>query len=74
MIRLKMIWWILTRKNICMIATNKQTEYDYAYETTTDSKTALTMSARLAQFCFSGYISKEITLKQMFRVHIPEED
>ena len=74
MIRLKMIWWILTKKHICMIVTNKPTEYGYSYETTTDSKTALTMSARLTQFCFSAFISKEINIKQLFRVHIPEED
>jgi hypothetical protein len=70
--RLQMIWWLLTKKDVCVITRG---DYgDYMYETTTTTKDAVTMSARLCQFCYSAMIRKEVHLNRLFNVEIPKEE
>ena len=41
-------------------------------ETTTTTKDAVTMSARLCQFCYSAMIRKEVHLNRLFNIEIPK--
>lgn len=72
--RLQMIWWLLTKKEVCIIARGDFGKNDYMYETTTTTKDAVTMSARLCQFCYSAMLRKEIHLNRLFNVEIPKEE
>lgn len=72
--RLQMIWWLLTKKEVCVITRGDFGKKDYMYETTTTTKDAVTMSARLCQFCYSAMIHKEIHLNRLFNVDIPKEE
>lgn len=72
--RLQMIWWLLTKKEVCVITRGDFGKTDYMYETTTTTKDAVTMSARLCQFCYSAMLRKEIHLNRLFNVEIPKEE
>lgn len=71
--RLKMIWWVLTKKDVCMVMrTNRIKDYDY--ETTTSRKRTVIMTARLFQYCYSALYRKEMFLDRIFNVYIPKEE
>ena len=72
--RLQMIWWLLTKKDVCIITRGDFGKNDYLYGTTTTTKDAVTMSARLCQFCYSAMLCKEIHLNRLFNVEIPREE
>jgi hypothetical protein len=44
--RLKMLWWLLTKKDVCMVVRDGWLN-DYDYETTTSRKDTVIMTARL---------------------------
>ena len=71
--RLRMIWWVLTKKDVCMVVrTNRIKDYDY--ETTTSNKRATLMAARLFQYCYSALYRKEIFANNIFKVEIPQDE
>ena len=72
--RLKMIWWLLTKKDVCMIARGNCCKNEYLYDTTTTIKDTVTMSARLCQYSYTSLYRKEMSLYHIFNVHIPEEN
>lgn len=72
--RLKMIWWLLTKKDVCMIARGNCCKNEYLYDSTTTVKDTVTMSARLCQYNYSSLYRKEMSLYHIFNVHIPEEN
>lgn len=71
--RLRMLWWLLTKKDVAMIVRGHCGKTDYSYETTTSPNDAVTLSARLCQFCYSALHHKEMFLDNIFKIYIPEE-
>ena len=71
--RLKMLWWLLTKKDVCMVVRDGWSN-DYDYETTTSRKDTVIMTARLFQYCYCALYRKEMTLNRIFNVYIPKEE
>ena len=63
--RIKMIWWILTKKDVSIIARGKHSKYEYYSATTTNDKDYLTMACRQCQFAHSNLYHKEFFPEQL---------
>lgn len=72
--RLKMLWWLLTKKDICMVVRDGWVKNDYDYETTTSRKDTVIMTARLFQYCYCALYRKEMSINRIFNVYIPKEE